>query len=512
MNPKFKNCIVTLIRGPLVAPLGSLNNEPTPALGLAFLAGTLKEAGFDVRGIDATAENINQIKPIANTKLQYNGLGIEEIIDKICPSTKVIAISAMFSHEWTFIKKLITSIKNAFPNIPIIAGGEHSTALSEYSLRDCPSLDYIGIGEGEEIILEFCTKIATDQTISDVNGLIYLKNGDLVKNPLKNRIKDIDNIPWPDWEIIPIKPYLNNSISFGASFGRNMPIMASRGCPYQCTFCSNPTMWTTRYNIRSPDKVIEEIKYYKEKYDITGLQFYDLTAIIKKEWTMEFCQKLLDEKINLEWSLPSGTRSEALDDESLAMLAKTNCRYLVYAPESGSPETLKLIKKKISLTKMKASIHSAINNGIIVRTNLIIGFPHETRKNIWQTLKTQFQFALMGVDEAPLYPFQPYPGTELFDYLLNKGKLKVNDSYFEILSTLSTGKFSMPDDSFCENVGKRELHFYRILGFFSFYFLSYVLFPKRILRTILNLFFTNKSSTVFEQRLKDKLRRFKPIF
>ena len=72
MNPKFKNCIVTLIRGPLVAPLGSLNNEPTPALGLAFLAGTLKEAGFDVRGIDATAENINQIKPIANTKLQYN--------------------------------------------------------------------------------------------------------------------------------------------------------------------------------------------------------------------------------------------------------------------------------------------------------------------------------------------------------------------------------------------------------------------------------------------------------
>src|SRR3989338_3074585 len=97
MNPKFKNCIVTLIRGPLVAPLGSLNNEPTPALGLAFLAGTLKEAGFDVRGIDATPENINQIKPITNPKIKNKGLGMKEIIKKISPIPSPLYCSWVFA-------------------------------------------------------------------------------------------------------------------------------------------------------------------------------------------------------------------------------------------------------------------------------------------------------------------------------------------------------------------------------------------------------------------------------
>ena len=504
-----KDFTVTLIRGSLVAPRGSLNNEPTPPLGLAYVAGSLKHAGFDVRGIDATGEAIEKVELIPDSKLQYNGLTIEEVVERIDPKTRVIGVSSMFSHEWTYYKRLITSVKKAFPEAVVIAGGEHSTALAEYVLRDCVAVDYCGLGEGEETMVDFCTRIARGRSPKGIEGVAYLEDGRFVKADPRQRIKDIDDIPWPDWDVFPIEPYLNHSISFGASFGRNMPIMASRGCPYQCTFCSNPAMWTTRYNIRTADSVLTEIKYYKKRYGITGLQFYDLTAIVKKQWTVEFCTKFLDEEIGLDWSLPSGTRSEALDDESLSLLAKSNCRYLVYAPESGSPETLKLIKKKITLSRMKDSIRAAIRNGIVVRTNLIIGFPHETRKNIWQTLLTQLHFAWIGVDEAPLYPFQPYPGTELFNYLVSTGKVKTSDSYFETLATLSTGKFSIPDDSYCEHVGRRELHFYRVAGFFIFLLLSYALRPLRILRTLKNLFFTDKSSTVFEQRLKDKLRRFK---
>ena len=506
MSPNPDGVVVTLLRGPWVGALGSLNNEPTPPLGLALLAGSLTARGFDVRGLDATAEGIDRVARIPGTKLQYRGIGIDEIVARIDPATRIVGVSAMFSHEWTYNKKLITAVKKAFPDALIIAGGEHVTALAEYVLRDCPALDYCCLGEGEETMAEFCARVAGGADPRPVEGLAYLDGGTFVATPPRRRIKDVDEIPWPDWRAFPIEVYLDRHIGFGASFGRNMPILASRGCPYQCTFCSSPQMWTTRYSIRTPDSVIEEIEAYRRDYGITGVQFYDLTAIVRKDWVIEFCSKLIEKKIDIEWSLPSGTRSEALDDEALSLLAKANCRYLVYAPESGSSETLVKIKKRISLARMKDSIRAAISNGIVVRANMILGFPHETRRQILESLKLQFQFALMGVDECPLFPFQPYPGSEIFEYLRSKGRVVLKDDYFDSLATFSTGKFGIPDDAFCEHVGPRELHFYRVFGFIWFYVLAYLLYPKRILRTVRNLFSAGRSSTVFEQRLKDKLR------
>ena len=365
------------------------------------------------------------------------------------------------------------------------------------------------MGEGEDTIVEFCAKLANKQDVKDTAGLAFLREGQFVQTLPRQRIKDVDSIPFPAWDLLPIEVYLNNAVSFGASFGRNMPMLASRGCPYQCTFCSNPQMWTTRYMTRSPDKVLEEIKLYQQRYDITGLQFYDLTAIVRKDWIVEFCNKKLEQNVDLEWSLPSGTRSEALDEEALSLLARTNCKYLVYAPESGSPETLKLIKKKINLDRMKHSVQTAIDCGIVVRANLIMGFPHETRWNMYETLKLQLQFAWMGVDEAPIFPFSPYPGSELFDDLTKKGEIKLNDEYFDTLASLSPGKFALPKFSVSDHVSKLELHVYRVFGFFFFYVLSYLLHPVRFLRSFRNILFSEKSSTVFEQRIKDRLRRIK---
>ena len=185
-----------------------------------------------------------------------------------------------------------------------------------------------------------------NKSFDDIEGLAYLKNDKFVKTNPRERIKHIDNIPWPDWDTFPIAPYLDNAMSFGAGSGRNMPILASRGCPYECTFCSNPLMYGRRYYLRQIDDLINQIKFYIKKYNITGLQFYDLTAIVRKDWVIAFCKALEKNNINIDWSLPSGTRSEALDLESLKALSDANLKYLVYAPESGSEKTLIEIKKK----------------------------------------------------------------------------------------------------------------------------------------------------------------------
>ena len=501
---------IALIRFALVAPIGDIGSEPTPPIGLAYLSAVAKKQGATVTAIDASGRNLKKIFKISKYNLQGNGLELSEILELIHPDTKLIGIASMFSHEWLYVRDCINVVKEKFPNATILIGGEHATALPEYNLRDCKGVDYIGLGEGEQTWSEIIEKIKNNENIDEVDGLAYLKNGKFIKTKYRDRIKHIDEIPWPDWDNIKIEPYLDNAVSLGPGSGRNMPMMASRGCPYECTFCSNPLMYGRRYYLRQIDDLINQIKFYIEKYKITGLQFYDLTAIIRKDWVLEFCEKLKKNNISLEWSLPSGTRSEALDLDVLKALSKANLKYLVYAPESGSAESLILIKKKIKLSVMEQSIRYAINQGISVRTNLIIGFPNEKRLDLYKTLYQQIKFSVMGVEDAPTYYFNAYPGTELFDMLVKDGKIIINDEYFLSLATVSHYNLLPTNVSFNKYIGRYELYVYRTIGLILAYILSYILRPKRILRTIKS-FFTDSSKSVAEQRLKDLLRR-SPFF
>ena len=497
---------IALIRYALVAPIGDVGSESTPPIGLAYLSAIAKNQGASVTGIDASGRNLNKSFKIPKYNLQGNGLELNEIFELIHPETKFIGVTAMFSHEWPYVRDCINATKEKFPNATIVVGGEHATSLPEYNLRDCKGIDYISLGEGEQTWLEIIEKKKNNENFDNIDGLAYLKNGEFVKTKFRERIKHIDEIPWPDWNTFRIESYLDNAVSFGPGSGRNMPIMASRGCPYECTFCSNPLMYGRRYYLRQIDDLIEQIKFYIRKYKITGLQFYDLTAIIRKDWVLEFCKKLKENNISLEWSLPSGTRSEALNQEVLQSLSKANLRYLVYAPESGSVDSLKRIKKKIKLSNMEQSIKYAIKENISVRTNLIIGFPDEKRLDIYKTLYQQIKFSVMGVEDVPTYYFNAYPGTELFDMLVKEGKIIINDEYFLSLATLSHYNLYPTNISYNNSIGRYELYLYRMLGMILSYSLSYLLRPKRILRTIKSLF-TGSSETVVEQRLKDLLRR-----
>ena len=267
-------------------------------------------------------------------------------------------------------------------------------------------------------------------------------------------------------------------------------------------------MWTTRYILRDIDDLIGEIKSYIKRYDITALQFYDLTAITKKRWTIEFCEQLIAEDISVKWSLPSGTRSEALDAETLALLKKTNCNYLVYAPESGSPETLKVIKKRIELDRLTESVLEAKRQGIVVRTNLIIGFPHETRRHVAQTIRYGLYLAWKGADEVSINIFSPYPGTEIFKDLLEHNKITLNDDYFFSLTSLNSDYTSLNPLTCNPVMGARELAFCRISFMLANYAVGYFRYPTRILRTVSNVLLSKSdAATVFEHRLKDKFRR-----
>jgi radical SAM superfamily enzyme YgiQ (UPF0313 family) len=501
---------VTLVRGPLVSTRRALNNEATPCIGLAYIAAYLRKHGHDVVIVDAIGEGLNRYWPSPRYPgYVCQGLSFDEINERIPAQTDVIGFSVMFSGEWPVQRDLVTEVRRGRPRAIFVAGGEHVTALTDYSLRDCPALDLCVRGEGEHTFYEVVDSIATGGDFRCVNGVGYL-DGDkqyVVTGGLP-RIRGVDDIPWPYWPEGYLEKFWAAGKSYGVCTERDMPLMVSRGCPFQCTFCSSPQMWTTLYRLRDPDDVVAEIKHYKKRYGITAVQLYDLTAITKKGWAIDFGNKLIEHGVDLKWSLPSGTRSEALDRETLSLLKRTGCNYLVYAPESGSPTTLRKIKKKIQLPRLTASVLEAKRQGITVRTNLIIGFPHERRRDMVRTILYGLGLAVRGVDEVSINIFSPYPGSELFDELREAGQIETNDDYFLRLTSMNSDYTQTNLLTFNRAVGVRELWLYRILFMVLNYTLGYVIYPKRIWRTIRNVFFgSNAAATVLEHRLRDAVTR-----
>ena len=505
----YNGIMVSLVRPPIVATLRSVNNEATPSVAFSLISAYLRSKGYLTCIVDGIAEGLNRLWPLAEFPgYQCQGATLDEIVGLIPSDSSVIGFSATFSGEWPVARLLIRKVRQRFPNALLVAGGEHITALTEYSLRDCTDLDVCVRGEGERAMHEICEARRIGGDYSQIAGAAYLDVVNAYVEAKPERIRDISALPWPDWPEGYLEKFWAAGKSYGVQSERDMPIMASRGCPFQCTFCSSSHMWTNRYVLREIEDLIAEIKSYVKRYNITALQFYDLTAITKKRWTMEFCQRLIDEGLgHLSWSLPSGTRSESLDAEVLAMLKRTNCNYLVYTPESGSPETLAIIKKRMSLDKLTQSVMEAKRLGIVVRTNLIIGFPHETRRHVFETIRYGLYLAWNGADEVSINIFSPYPGTDIFATLLSEGKITLGDDYFMALTSLNSD-YTVLNPMTCNDfLGKREMAVYRIGFMLLNYIVGYIRYPSRILRTIRNILFDDRTATVFEHRIKDMLAK-----
>ena len=320
--PRDDKRIITLCRPFVVLSKNSYSTPITLPLGLAYLGAVLEKAGYKCKIIDATGESYPvKIRRSQDNKYNIQGLTAEEIIEKIDSNTFILGITLMFSLEWFSHRFFIEKIKKKFPNIIIVVGGEHPSAIPEYVLRDCPSIDYIIRGEGEISMLEFSYSIFSGRDVSKIPGLCFVdKDNKFRDNGLSKRIEHIDTLPRPAWHLLKPKNYFNDFFTFGITSGRTMPILATRGCPYQCTFCSSPSMWTTRYIMREPKEIVNEIEWLKKEYDANNFEFFDLTAIIKRSWILDFCKELTDRKIiDITWQLPVGTRSESLDEETLHM-------------------------------------------------------------------------------------------------------------------------------------------------------------------------------------------------
>ena len=496
-----------LLRNPMVVPKWGHMESICPPLGLAYVAASIQQAGYEVSCLDALGEAPLQRNVLEDKNLISFGLSIEQILQHLASKDfNVLFVSLMFSCEWPMTKSILQTIKKIYPNVLLVCGGEHITACPEFSMKDCPEIDVCVLGEGEETSIDLLKTIEQKKSLSKVNGIVFRSAEGIVRNPNRARINKLENIAWPAWDLFPLENYLSNSLGYGVNPGRSMPMLISRGCPYQCTFCSSPQMWTTKWQARNVDLVIEEMQFYIDKYKAQNFDFYDLTTIVRKDWIVNFCQKIIKKNWNITWQMPAGTRSEALDEETLGLMFLSGQRHISYAPESGSVLTLQKIKKKIKIDRMKKSIRSARKKGMSVKLNMIVGFPHETHREIFRTLSFVKDAAVMGVDDVYLASFAPYPGSELFDQLHENGQIStLNDEYFLNLQSLSD---LLHSHSYSQHISHRMLTFYRLFGISMFYIIRFMLHPKRIFRLFVNII-KKREETKLDMALIRMIDRFK---
>lgn len=481
---------VTLIRAPVVVPVDSLAYvAPMPPIGLAYVAAALREAGHSVHVVDAAGEAPKQTTDIETPfgAIRRVGISFDEILARIPPETTVVGITHMFLHEWPTVRDLADAVKAKLPDAFVMLGGENATSFRRWILEESPSVDCVVMGEGEATAVEVVGRLAAGMPLTDVQG-IALRDADrgspAREGSLPVRIRALATIPRPAWDLFPMDNYFRFHDEIGIQSRRTIPMVATRGCPYKCSFCSSPQMWTTRYTVREPTDIVDEVAEYVERYGIDNIDFVDLTAMTKRKWTLALCEAFIERGLGTHWHLPVGTRSEGFDAHLLRRAYEAGCRSVTFAPEHGSPHMLDVYDKRVDLDHIYRSIKDARRAGLVTHVNTVIGHPAETVADRWRNLVFLVKVALAGCDTGSAFIFHPYPGSRDFQEILEAGGLTVDEAFvYDGIANGAPGNRSWNPD-----LSARSLYWWQIAMKAAFEAAAMVRDPRRAVQFARELF------------------------
>ena len=341
-----------------------------------------------------------------------------KIINTFKPKLIGITLSTL---DFDFCKELIRTIRRISDSI-IVLGGAHPTVAPEECIKYA---DIVCIGEGEKAFKELIEKINNNEDFSKILNLWVKKGDNIIKNDLCNLIEDLDNLEF-DRELFDIHKY-NKARNY------TIDVFAGRGCPYNCSSCINHYQQKLyqgkgKYvRIRSPENLINEIKVLRKKYRIDKISFPDDTFTINKKWLIKFCE-LYRKEINIPFVC--NARVENINDDVCKALKKANCYALKIGVESGSVNIRKnVLRRFMSTAQLINAFKLCKKYGLKTQSYNMIGMPYETKNDIYKTISLN---RLIEPNELAITIWQPFPGTELFNLVKEKGWItdrKIEDYY-----------------------------------------------------------------------------------
>jgi len=374
---------IALVNTPLLQKAG--HHPLFPPLGLAYMAAVLEQNSFEVKIVDCPVCEIDHEKlkaELASFQPTIVGIGaMTPIIESALKSARVA--------------------KEACPDAKVIMGGPHATFADKQILSDEKDVDIIVRGEGEETLLELARQSPELRKISDIKGITFRKDNQIIQSPNRPFIQNLDALPFPAYKYIPIRRYRITGMKL-------LPIISSRGCPFQCSFCVASQMFGARYRARSPKNVLDEMEWLKDEYDAEGIAFQDDTLTFDKKRTLEICDGMIERKLKLPWGCSS--RADVVTKEVLFKMAKAGCDEICFGVESGCQRIRDSLKKRVTTEQCENAIKWAKEAGIFVTVSVILGYPGETR----ETLQESLDFVRkVEPDDVWLCHATPYLGTEL---------------------------------------------------------------------------------------------------
>lgn len=302
---------------------------------------------------------------------------------------------------------LARELKKRQPKSRIILGGPQPSAIPEETLRVCPWIDVIAIGEGETTILDLARTDWREESLEKIPGIAFLK-GNLAKVTARRPlIENLDLLPFPDFSLVPLEDYL--AVSPGTSL-----IEAGRGCPFLCSFCSTSLMWERNFRVKTPSRIHEEMRVLSAKY---GLKSFGLTHdnfTTSHRYVTEFCDYF--ERHNVEgfvWS--SSARPDTLNPGRIQALYRGGCRGVFLGVDSGSDRIQKAIKKHLSIEHYRSTLAETVSYGMEVISSFILGFSEEAEEDLNRTISLALESRLAGASSVQFHRLAPLASTPVLE-------------------------------------------------------------------------------------------------
>ncbi len=378
------------------------------SLGIEYLAAVLKAGGHEVGLVfepgfeDTLYFRLKFLKPLNRRQR------LLKLAKNFAPD--LIAFSCL-TNLYPFIKTMASLFKKEL-KVPIIVGGPHATALPEYLLKN-DDIDMICLGEGEEALLELANKMEAGQNIFDTKNIWFKWKGKLIKNELRPRIPDLDYLPFPDKDLF---------YNWGV-FKDHLFLMASRGCPFDCSYCYNSFYESIcrdhlRLRRRSIANIIKELQLYQEKYKAKHFLFTDDDFLTNRNWSLEFMENYREQ---IRTPFTCLAHPKTVDKEIITAMKKAGCENIFLGVDSGSDEVRRrILNRHMSEKDILNSAKIIKNMGIKLMTSAIFALPEETPEDMWKTIELIEKINPHTVCTYTLYPF---PKTRIHELAIEKGLL-----------------------------------------------------------------------------------------
>jgi anaerobic magnesium-protoporphyrin IX monomethyl ester cyclase len=389
----------------------SCSNDPTydvvnHPLGLMSLAAYLREKyHYQVRIEDLRLS-------------EKNHSDLESTIRFYLPD--IVGISAL-TFESDAIPRIAEGVKRVNANTPVLLGGPHATAYPEKAAQ-IPGIDYVVVGEGEIVAGRLIECLLAHRDVADIKGIVYRHKDRIISTGREDLIEDINNLPMPAYDLIPIELYGSFNRMSRTGSGKFMSIFSSRGCPYRCIYCHN--IFGKMFRFRSAECLFKEIKHLYDTYEIRDFEILDDIFNLDRNRLIEFCDRIITSGMKITLAFPNGMRGDILDEQQLSKLRQAGAIFIAFAIETGSPRMQKLIKKNIQLEKIKKNIEIAHMLRIHSHGFFMIGFPEETLEDMKMTVQFMVSSKLHS---SALFVVMPFEGTELGEIAKEMGKVPVSD-------------------------------------------------------------------------------------